>query len=110
MESETVLIVTMILGAVGSAVKIAFDYLEKKSIREEKTKLEQEKIKAEAAVRASVVGIERFKKTMTASDSKLLSQTIKEAALEESADDFLNEQVNNITKRGGTRFFDPRKI
>ena len=110
MESETVLIVTMILGAIGSAVKIAFDYLEKKSIREEATKLQQEKIKAEAAVRASVVGIERFKKTMTASDSELLSQSIKEAALEEAADDFLTEQVETITKRGGTRFFDPKKI
>lgn len=110
MESETIMLATMILGAIGSALKIMFDYLDKKSMREEKTKVEQEKIKAEAAVRASVVGIERYKKTMTASESRLLSDAIKEAAQEEDVDDFLSEQVDNVTKKKGTRFFNPEKI
>lgn len=105
------------IGAIGSFVKMYIDYRAKKDALEEKDRaearaheLELIKAKSDAAVRATVVGIERHKKTMTPEDQLALAQAIQDAAIEESAEDFLNQHVNTITKTAGTKFYSPKKL
>lgn len=125
MAGETWLaIVVAIIGAVGSAIKMFFDWRKARDMQEaadqaaQRThELELAKLHAEAAqklsetaLRASIVGIERHKKTMTLEQSQNLAQSIKDAAIEESVQGHLSEHVLKITERKGTRFYSPDAV
>ena len=105
------------IAGVGSAIKIYIDYKGKKNALDRADKaearnheLELIKAKSDAALRASVVGIERHKKTMTPEAQKALAKCIQDAAIEESAEDFLSKHVNQITKAKGTEFYSPEAL
>lgn len=105
------------IGAAGTAVKIIIDYRAKKDAmdRAEKAEaraheLELIKTKSQAAIRASIVGIERHKKTMTVEGSRALAKAIQDAAIEESAEEFLSEHVEQITTKAGTKFYSPAEL
>lgn len=118
MESETwVVIITLIVGAIGSGLKMFFDWRAKKAAAEQAHELRLAKLEAEAAqkraetaLQASIVGIERHKKTMTEDDAKLLAKAIQDAAVEEDVEDHLQQNVVLITERKGTKFFSPDAI
>ena len=117
---EDVTLYTLVLsgiGAAGSAIKMYFDHLAKRDARDEKDKaearaheLELIKVKTDAAIRATVVGIERHKKTMTPEMSNALSKAIQDAAIEEEAEGLLQDHVADITEIKGTRFYSPKKL
>ena len=105
------------IGAIGTAIKIYLDYKSKKDALERADKaearnheLELIRVKSEAALRASVVGIERHKKTMTVEGQLALAKAIQDAAIEESAEDFLQHHVDSITKKAGTKFYNPEEL
>lgn len=105
------------IGALGSAIKIYFDYRAKKDAlelaekeRQRAHELELLKAKSDAGLRATIVGIERHKQTMTPEQRLLLNQAIQDAALEESAEDLIKHHVNEITKLKGTKFFNPEEL
>jgi len=118
MEDATLYtIVIAVIGAIGSAIKIYVDYkrnqnaLDRADMAEVRAhELNLIKTKAEAALRASVVGIERHKKTMTPESQLALSKSIQDAAIEESAEDFLSAHVDKITKKAGTEFYSPAEL
>lgn len=110
-------IVTIIVGAIGSSIKMFFDWRAKRDAAKQAHELKLAKLEAEAAqkraetaLQASIVGIERHKKTMTEEDAKLLAKAIQEAAIEENVEDHLQLNVNEITKRKGTKFYSPEAI
>lgn len=115
MDATTITAIIFSIGAAaGSLIKIYIDYKAKKNALDRADKaearnheLELIKAKSDAAVRATVVGIERHKKTMTPEASKALAKSIQDAAIEESAEDFLNQHVEKITETKGTRFYSP---
>jgi hypothetical protein len=103
--------------AIGSVIKMYLDYRTKKDALDRADHAEQRaqeielaKIKADAAVRANIVGFERRKQHMPEEERKLLAQSIHLAAEEEDAADYLKTQVMEITERSGTQFFDPKKL
>ena len=105
------------IGAIGTAIKIYVDYKGKKDALERADKAEARehelkliKVKSDAAMRATVVGIERHKKTMTPESQLALAKAIQDAAIEESAEDFLSEHVSKITKKAGTAFYSPEEL
>jgi hypothetical protein len=105
------------IGAVGTAIKIYVDYKRNKNALDRADKAEARahelnliKTKSDAALRASVVGIERHKKTMTLEGQLALAKSIQDAAIEESAEDFLSESVDKITKKAGTKFYSPEEL
>jgi hypothetical protein len=117
MEAEVGGYILAAITAIGSVVKMYFDYKTKKDAldranhaEEMATQIELAKIKAEAAVRANVVGLERVKSSLGDEASKTISQSIHIAAEEEDAAEYLKSQVFEITKESGTRFFNPKKI
>ena len=101
----------------GSAIKIYLDYRAKADALERADRaearsheLELIKVKSDAAVRATVVGIERHKKTMDVDAQKALAKAIQDAAIEESAEGFLSEHVAAITKNKGTKYYNPEEL
>ena len=118
MEDATLYtIVIAVIGAIGSGIKIYVDYKRNKNALDRADKAEVRahelnliKTKSEAALRASVVGIERHKKTMTPEGQLALAKAIQDAAIEESAEDFLSEHVSEITKKAGTQFYSPAEL
>lgn len=118
MEDATLYtLILAVLGAIGSAIKMVIDYRAKKDALDRADKAEARnheldliKTKSQAALRASVVGIERHKKTMTPEGQLALAKAIQDAAIEESAEDFLSEHVSKITKKAGTKFYSPVEL
>ncbi len=125
MEGETWLAIAIaVTGAIGSGIKIFFDWRKARDLQnvadhaaDREHELEMAKLQAEAtqklsetALRASIVGIERHKKTMTPDQQKLLTLAIQDAAIEESCEGHLSEHVLKITERKGTKFYSPEAI
>jgi len=95
---------------IGSMIKMYIDYRKIQAAEAREHELKMLHAKSEAALRASIVGVERHKKTMT-SDSQLeLAKAIRDAAIEESAEDHLLTHLDQITNTRGTQFYNPKKI
>lgn len=125
MEGETILAIAIaVTGAIGSALVKFFDWKKNQAAQlaaehqaQRVHELELAKMKAEAAqklsdtaLRASIVGIERHKRTMTPEGQVALAKAIQDAAIEESAEDHLNQHVDKITKKTGTQFYSPEEL
>ncbi len=125
MEGETWLaIIVAVIGAIGSGIKMFFDWRKARDLQEVADRaaqrehdLELAKLQAQAAqklsetaLRASIVGIERHKRTMTLEQSLSLSQAIQDAALEEDVEGHLSAHVLKITEQKGTKFYSPEAI
>ena len=104
--------IALITGAIGAAIKMYLDYRKARDEKERADRAEERsheleliQVKSDAAIRATIVGIERHKKTLTAEEQRRLAASIQEAAVEESAEDHLNSRVLEVTKRRGTRYY-----